>query len=287
MSTTDYVLHTPAGDIRVRDSSGLGMPLIMLHGSGSSCDVFARQFESSLSDIFRLVAIDLPGHGRSTNASDPAVTYSISGMAAAVASVIDQLRIENAAVLGWSLGGHVAIELMSFHKAVAGLMLCGTPPVGHGPLASLRGFHANWDMLLASKEVFSQRDAERFARSAFGTNPPPGAIEAILRTDGRVRSTFVRSMMRGDGVDQKRAVETAGIPIAIILGANDPTVRLNYVAGLRYDYLWDDKCHVIPGAGHAAFWDAPETFNRLIHRFLWDVTIADSQRIGAAEARRA
>ena len=141
--------------------------LLMLHGSGSSKEVFSRQFDSRLADRFRMIAIDLPGHGGSSDAADPGKTYTIGGLAGVVSAVADRLGLGRFAILGWSLGGHIAIEMMSARSDIAGLVLCATPPLGRGPLASFRGFHTNWDLLLASREKFSQRDAERLRRLCF------------------------------------------------------------------------------------------------------------------------
>jgi pimeloyl-ACP methyl ester carboxylesterase len=78
-------------------------------------------------------------------------------------------------------------------------------------------------------------------------------------------------MMRGECADQKRAVEAAALPIAMVNGAHDPIVRLGYLSSLHYRWLWDDRCYVIAGAGHAPFWTASEPFNELLGRFLHDV----------------
>ena len=82
-----------------------------------------------------------------------------------------------ALVYGWSLGGHIGIELMKSHPAVAGMMLTGTPPVSPGPLGVLRGFHANWDLLLASKRNYTARDAERFLHLCFGESAVPAFLD--------------------------------------------------------------------------------------------------------------
>ncbi|TIS56761.1 alpha/beta hydrolase [Mesorhizobium sp.] len=276
MSVFDRTIRTPQADLRLSQSSGSGIPIVMIHGSGSSRAVFARQFESPLADTHRLIAFDLPGHGQSSDAHDPTTAYTVAGLAQCAAHVLDLLEIGHAIIFGWSLGGHVAIELASFHRAVNGLMLTGAPPVSKGPFGMLRGFHAHWDMLLASKRVYSERDAERFETLCFGDTADPSFRHAILRTDGRLRAAVTRSLISGKGADQKQVVEQATFPVAIVNGENDPFVRLSYFETLAYGSLWE-HCHVVPDTGHAPFWERPDLFNPLLSRFAETVAIQSAK----------
>ncbi len=271
MSLTDLTIDTPYAEIRLTYSGGDGIPLVLLHGAGADRRVFNAQFASGLAERHRLIALDLPGHGQSTDARDPATGYALPGLAHCVSRTLDSLGVDRCVVFGWSLGGHIAIELLHEHpQLIAGLMLSGAPPVARGTIGMLRAFHASWDMLLASKEKYTPRDVERYARLCYGDHATPELLDAIRRTDGRARVFFSRSIMRGDGADQKRTVESAQVPIAMIDGEHDPLVRLNYIAGLGYSHLWDGRTHVIEGAGHAAFRDAPQRFNTLLQRFAAD-----------------
>ncbi|CAN7649569.1 alpha/beta fold hydrolase [Mesorhizobium caraganae] len=281
MNITHRTIRTPQADLRLSQSSGSGMPIVMIHGSGSSRAVFARQFDSPLADAHRLIAFDLPGHGESSDARDPATAYTITGLAQTTARLLDSLGIDRAIIFGWSLGGHVAIELASFHHAVNGLVLTGAPPVSRGPLGMLRGFHANWDMLLTSKKVYSERDIERFEALCFGDTASPSFREAIRRTDGRLRAGVTRSMFAGKGADQKQVVEHAPFPVAVINGEHDPLVRLSYFETVAYASLWE-QCHVIPDAGHAPFWERPNLFNPLLSRYAETVV----KQSAATPARR-
>lgn len=273
MSRSDFTLYADGVSIAGHRSGGRGMPVLMLHGSGASKNVFARQFDGQLAEMYDLVAIDLPGHGQSADATHPAHTYSVRGLAAVVSEVIDQLGLLRPAIYGWSLGGHVAIELSVQRPDLAGMALGGTPPVGPGPLAALRGFHAHWDMLLASKENFSARDAERFLKLCYGESGTPQFLSDIKRADGRLRPLFLRSLMRGDCADQKRVVETSPVPLAMINGEDDRIVRRGYVEHLNYAALWGEHCQSIPNAAHAPFWEQAEAFNAMLHRFLKDVAL--------------
>jgi pimeloyl-ACP methyl ester carboxylesterase len=271
MRRIERTIRTPHAEIRATETDGQGFPVVLLHGSGAERHVFEPQLQGPLGERHRLIALDLPGHGESTDAVDPPSGYTLPGYAQTVGEALKALGVSRAVIFGWSLGGHIGIELMSERpELVAGLMLTGAPPVARGPLGMLRGFHASWDMLLASKETFSERDVERYARLCYGEAATPALKAAIRRSDGRARVFLSRSMMRGDGADQKRAVETAGVPIAIVCGQHDPLVRTSYLAGLSYGTLWDGHVHMLAGAGHAAFRDDPERFNALLLRFAAD-----------------
>jgi pimeloyl-ACP methyl ester carboxylesterase len=261
---------TPHADIRLTESGGNGLPLLFLHGSGASRRVFERQLDSVLAERHRLIMMDLPGHGESSDARDPATGYTITGLADCVSIVLGQLGVGRVAVFGWSLGGHIAIELLHHHPSIAGLMLTGAPPVSHGPVGMLRGFHANWDMFLASKERYTPRDVERYAQLCYGNAVEAWMLDDVRRADGRMRSTFSRSMMRGDGADQRRTVEEASVPIALVNGEHDPIIRLGYVSSLQVPTLWDGHALVLSDAGHAAFRDVHNRFNALLMRFASD-----------------
>lgn len=282
------LLSTPFGDIALSDTSGAGLPIVMLHGVGASRDVFARQFESPLSAAYRLIAIDLPGHGASSDCPEPDAGYTLPALADLIAHVLGRLGVARALIVGWSMGGHIAIEMMSRSPQLfAGAMICGAAPIGRGPLAMLRGFHANWDLLLASKAAFTPRDAVRFARLCFGAHADEHHIASILRADGRMRPRANRSLMRGDSADQKRVVETCPVPLAMVNGADEPVVRLGYIGGLAYADLWEDTCHQIPGAGHAPFFTAPHTFNVLLQRFAADMDLRERYNRGSRIAHSA
>lgn len=267
-------IATSAGALRYTESEGPGLPILMLHGTGSCRAVFGMQLDSSLALKHRLIAVDLPGHGESEDAADPA-SYSLRGMTRTITELVERLELDRFMILGWSLGGHIAIEMVG-HDRLAGMMLCGAPPVGHGPLAMLRAFRPSWDAPLASKEDYSDRDVARFFALCYGRGATPELLDAIRRSDGRVRVATVRSLMRGECLDQKLAVQTAQVPVALVNGRDEPFVRLAYLDTLAGPSLWHGMPLVIEDAGHAPFWDQPDEFNELLGAFAGDCTFRET-----------
>lgn len=282
MKLSERTIETPHAALRVTDSGGSGMPVLMLHGSGSNRRIFDRQLVSSLAERFRLILPDLPGHGDSSDALDASLqSYTLPGLGQTIGALIDTLGLRRLAIVGWSLGGHIALEVMGSHRAVAGAMIMGAPPIGRGPLALLKAFRTNRDTTLASKPSFSDAQAMRFARLCFGERVQLEALESIHRADGRLRKIMFGSMLRGQCADERAIVETRDTPIAIVNGSDDPFIRMRYVAGLNYRNLWGGVCHVIPDAGHDAFRTHADEFNPMLMAFAEDISAREGIRTGA------
>jgi pimeloyl-ACP methyl ester carboxylesterase len=91
---------------------GEGEPLVLLHGAYMNIDNNWGALIPTLSQDHKVIAVELQGHGRTSDRDTP-ITYE--GMAADVAALLDQLGIEKAALFGYSMGGALAIRLAIDH----------------------------------------------------------------------------------------------------------------------------------------------------------------------------
>lgn len=264
---------TSHGDIACRRSPGRSVtPVVLIHGNSSSGEIFQNQLNGEIGKAYALIALDLPGHGASSNALRPERTYSMPGYADALVEALGKLGVERAIVFGWSLGGHIGLEMISRFPGLVGLMITGTPPVGLGAEAVGRGFLSHPHMASAGKENLTPEEIESFAHTTCGDPFEPFLREAVARSDGRARRLMFESFAAGQGDDQSRIVGTSKIPLAVVNGADEPFVNLAYVSGLAYANLWEGKTHEILYSGHAPFWDAPAAFDAIFSRFLSDMT---------------
>ena len=104
-------------------TAGAGSPTVCLvHGTGGSSEVWRRQLEG-LADLGHIVAVDLPGHGRSGGS----IPKRIEDAAALVAGFLDALGVTRVIIGGHSMGGAIAQQFaLSFGERVDGLVLIGT-----------------------------------------------------------------------------------------------------------------------------------------------------------------
>jgi len=105
--------------------SGTGKPLILLHGSYMSIDLNFGQIIPQLNKNHKVIALELQGHGRTADINRP---YSLAAMADDVAALMKYLKIDSADVLGYSMGGAVALQLVISHpELVRKLVLISIP----------------------------------------------------------------------------------------------------------------------------------------------------------------
>jgi len=102
------------------DSGGGGSPLVLIHGVGLSRRMWAAQVPA-LAARFRVVAIDMPGHGESPAPSGEA---GLEAYADRVAGLLDHLGIARATIVGFSMGALVARAMaLRHHDRVSALIL--------------------------------------------------------------------------------------------------------------------------------------------------------------------
>ena len=222
-----------------------------------------------------MIAFDLPGHGESADADDPERSCNIPAYADVALEVLSALGIDRAVVLGWSLGGHVGLEIMARWPGLRGLMIVGTPPVAPDPAAIARAFIASPLMEFAGREDLSPDEAEDYIRAACGPEVDryPALLAAARRTDGRARRCMMSHALAGVGADGRRVAETCDTPLAVVVGASDPFVERNALLSVEYASLWRGEVHVMAQCGHAPFLDRPAEFNKLLNSFLGDISL--------------
>ena len=270
-------ISTAHGEISYWDHAArgpeTGVPVLFVHGNSACKEMFDRQEAGPFAEGRRLIAVDLPGHGQSDNAIDPVATYAVDGFADAVLVVLKTLGVDRAVLVGWSLGGHIVLQMAAEWPGVCGVAIVGTPPIGADPEDLAAAFLPSEHMALTFKPEFSVGEAEAYAQEAVGVGLTlaPWMVDAAKRADGRFRSQMLEAAMAGRGHDQKEVAATLAVPLAVMHGSEDPFISLDYLKKLSYRNLWRGKVQEFDGTGHAPFWEEDALFNALLSEFLKEV----------------
>lgn len=262
-------IDTEHAQIAVMESSGKGPHVLLLHGNSACKEVFWQQFDSELGEEFHLIAFDLPGHGASQDAVSPGLTYSVSGFAQVAATVLQKLEISSVAMFGWSLGGHIGLEMIGHYMPISRLMLSGTPPISHSSLDLNAGFHHTDTISQAGMEYMHEGQIHSFTRAISGMETPPEFLTtAVRRADGQARRLIFENILKPETVDQRHVAEASTVPLAMVNGAEDHFVNLDYINSIFYQNLWEATHFILPHCGHAAFMENAPVFNQILRRFL-------------------
>ncbi|HEX2968302.1 MAG TPA: alpha/beta hydrolase [Bacteroidales bacterium] len=110
--------------------SGKGFPVMLVHGYLESSEVW-NGFSDRLSSEFRVIAIDLPGHGRSEVYSE---THSMELMAYIIRELLEKLGINKVFLTGHSLGGYVTLAFLDLYpQYLSGYCLFHSHPLADSP----------------------------------------------------------------------------------------------------------------------------------------------------------
>jgi pimeloyl-ACP methyl ester carboxylesterase len=259
--------------IAYSQSEGQGRAVIFVHGNSSSARTWRPVMTGSFGQRYRCLAFDLPGHGDSAKARNRE-DYSLPGYAKTLAGFAQATGATDAVIVGWSLGGHIALEAAPALPAAAGYVVVGTPPVASAAQMG-EAFLPNPALNVAYTASVDPDQARAFAASV--TAPDSGLsldelVADILRADGEARAALFASIGEGRFADEIAIVSTLRQPLAILYGEGEQLVSLDYLRKLIIPSLWRGAVQVIPDVGHSPHQEAPGTFAALLDQFIADLS---------------
>lgn len=252
---------------------GEGPPLLMIMGLAGQASSWGEPILAALRPHFQTIRFSNRGTGLSDK---PDMDYTIRMMADDAAALLRELKVRQAHVFGVSMGGMIAQELvLNYPEFVRGLVLgCTTPGwrrgVTAGPsvwatLAPLPGLpreeqiRKTWPVIVGPEFLEQRRDfLEEMLRIGLA-NPIP--IYALARQTAAVRQF--------DSYDRLPAVRS---PTLIIHGDQDQLVPVQN-ARILQERIAGARLRILPGAGHAFFWEQPAEAAGAIVEFLSAVPV--------------
>jgi pimeloyl-ACP methyl ester carboxylesterase len=250
--------------------TGSGAPVILVHGAGADLltwDDVVPQLASS----FTVWRMDQRGFGRTVR--PPLPKLSLGVWTADLLAFMDELRIETAAIVGWSMGGAVALNLAALHPTrVTHLIPIGAP----GPMQvvqDMSGFEARQRMADAGATVHEIVDATfDFTKAAFSRWSREHNVAAVekmrqtlLRNDARNYGEMVGALGGLSAFGPRLGAVTS--PTLIICGAEDGRTPPDLSRAL-HQAIRGSLLEIIPDCGHYYAFEKPAEITRLVTEFI-------------------
>lgn len=242
-----------------------GLPILMLHGNSLGKEIFKDQINSPLFENYRMIAIDLPGHGDSQIDNE---NLTLKYCMELIIEFVNTLKINHAILVGHSLGGHLAIQITKQIKSIQGLFLYGTPPLSSFQ-KSIEPFAHNRINELIFKTGRSTEEIKELAKSM---NPSKKRFEEIIlmikKSDDRIRTDIIELLQTGSFEDECQIVKDFQKTKTFIFGTNDQVINHDYIKWLSINKSWGKTIRLVANLDHCIMLEKPEEFNTMLIEFI-------------------
>jgi pimeloyl-ACP methyl ester carboxylesterase len=238
-----------------------GLPVLLLHGYTDSWRSWQRVLPLLPANL-RVHAISQRGHGGS---SRPSTGYAIADFAEDAAAFLAALDIEQALVVGHSMGAAVA-ERLAVHcpHRVAGLLLVGA----FADFAANRAARDLWqDAVSHLADPIDPEFVRAFQESTISRAVPDAFFASVVAESHKVPARIWRAALRGQ-LDCNNAALRSRIacPTLVVWGDSDALIPRREQEQLTAA-IPQAMLRLFPAVGHAPHWEAPEGFAPLLQRF--------------------
>ncbi len=247
-------------------------PLVLLHGFTGSAASWGKHLDTLANHGFRVIALDMLGHGQSDAPMD-SLRYTIEECEADILAALNTLGVHKgeAILLGYSMGGRIALYT-AFSGFFRTLILESASPGLADPLE--RAQRKNSDEQLADRIERDGIEAfvaywESLSLFASQQRLPYVQQQALHAQRVHNRPLGLANSLRGVGTGAQPALQerltTLTIPVLLIAGILD--TKFCTIAQSMAHSLPHARLHIIPDAGHTVHLEQPEMFDQIVIDF--------------------
>lgn len=243
--------------------------LLFIHGNSQCLECWDDVTTlSHLKDKYTLIAIDLPGHGKSFRSDHPEKDYSIEGLSDHVRECIKKFEHQPYLLIGNSLGANIVGEIVPTLINCKGILLNGATAIDKNTNLSDVA-HSNPLIPLFYTDEVKENELELLINElAEGLTAEQKQNLKIMfaNTDGKFRAQLGIDIANGNFSNELVNLENSGIPVAIVYGENDKFCKTDFFEK-RPLKKWKDKIFLIPNSGHCSQVDQPYALSKIIEDF--------------------
>ena len=244
---------------------GTGTALVFLHAFPLNRTMWAPQ-EAHLSRRFRVVTVDLRGHGES---DAPLWHSSLEQYAGDVNGLLDHLAIQQAVLIGLSMGGYVSFAFYrKYARRVQALVLADTRAAADSAEARTGRFN----LVQTAYRKGAGAVAEIMLPKLLGATSMaerPGIVRQVrhMIETCEVSGIVVESIAMAERPDSMPLLSLITCPTLVIVGEEDDTTPPSEARFLAQG-IPGARLSIIPGAGHISNLEQPDLFNQEVAKFV-------------------
>ena len=248
------------GEISYLENTTRGVSVLFIHSNNSAKEAFQKQFEDrDLNQKYHLLALDLPGHGASAKFAG---NYSLEIFTSCVAEFCKKLNLTQVALVGHSLGGHIAIRA-SQRIDLSALAVAHTPPLSV-PEDLHQGYISNESFSLLFQAELSSTEKKRVAEASAESTFLRGKIEEWIGVcDPHFRASFPMSFA-SDPCGEVGIIQKLDVPFAYFGASIDTLINKTYVK----EAVGEQNILEIDSNAHYFHFEQSEAFNHQLQIFL-------------------
>jgi len=253
-----------AGNIHYSDE-GSGLPVLFVHGYLESTEIW-HDLSASLSKEFRVISLDLPGHGLSEISEKP---LTMEFMAGVIKGLLDYLGIKRVFFTGHSLGGSIALAFLELYPdRLTGYCLFHSHPFADSPEA-IEKRNREIKIVTAGKKDLMYPDNVQRMYSENNLRKFSDSLERSKRIASEISAEGIIGVLKGMIARPSRLelMEEARVPCLWILGIMD-----NYInsESVRKRVKLPDYAEVVilEKSGHLGFIEEKDRTVEVLTRFI-------------------
>ena len=233
-------------------------PVVLIHGAGGDHLSWPAQLRRLPG--YRVYALDLPGHGKSTGHG----LQRVDAFGEAILEWANEMEFTGFSVCGHSMGGAVALWLSIHHPdLVQGLILIGTGATLPVNLSLI-------EELANPKGIYTAVD--NICRWSFSPKTDPRLVESVKKQMLKSRPTVLNADFRAcDAFDLSGKLDRVKAPTLILVGEEDKMTPLRFSEELA-EAIQGAELELVPGSGHMVALEKPKEVLVLMLDFLEKVT---------------
>lgn len=245
--------------------------IFFIHGNSMSSRTWRKQWNDPLFNEYRLVALDLPAHGRSAVA-DAQTVYNLPALGRLMVNAVRLLSNNKPYILtGVSLGTNIMVEMLPSGIMPLGMVLAGPCIVGEGaPLTKMLKPDTHVSVVFTDEP-----DAEEVKLYGLETShSTPEDLQIFLEDFNEVkqpfRSALSQSISDQNYSDEIQLLKQYQLPVLIVFGKDEKAVNADYLNNVDLN-VWNDRIVLIKGASHLVHIDRSPAFNEVFSSYVGDV----------------